>query len=33
MECYRGVRHVDALPCRGQRTRTMQDQEKNLKKF
>jgi len=33
MKCYVGVRHVDALPCRGQRTRTNARTRKRLKKI
>lgn len=33
MECYKGIRHVDALPCRGQRTRTNARTRKRLKRI
>ena len=30
ISCYRGTRHMNALPCRGQRTRTNASTSKNL---
>jgi len=30
ISCYRGTRHINALPCRGQRTRTNAFTSKNL---
>jgi small subunit ribosomal protein S13 len=30
ISCYRGTRHINALPCRGQRTRTNASTSKNL---
>jgi small subunit ribosomal protein S13 len=30
ISCYRGTRHINALPCRGQRTRTNAYTSKNL---
>ncbi|MCB1713052.1 MAG: 30S ribosomal protein S13 [Candidatus Riesia sp.] len=31
MNCYKGLRHVDGLPCHGQRTRTNARSRKRFK--
>jgi len=33
MQCYRGFRHRDLLPCRGQRTRTNAKSYRKAKRF
>jgi len=33
IQCYRGIRHVDNLPCRGQRTHTNARTRRSRKTF